>query len=442
MARPRVNQEGKKQTRKDYPGSIRRRGRGWQVRLKLGGREYPYVVEGTREEAEEFARREHQRLSEWQKRTSRGFRGRIRFSQLLREFREHALANLKTSTAEAYEDSLKIFELYFCGRRLEDGSRTRPILTENSDPWVDDLMTIDWTRYLSWRRGYRLGKPLPRAKPGRSRARSGSTPAKPEHVSARTVQKDRAVANKMMTWARAQGFCTSNPVADTESPKVIEREPVILTDEQFESLLDAASRSRQPMLRTYVLALHELGARSESEVLWLRWQDLDLTNGFVRIWSDKAKGHTTKGNKSRYVPMTPRFREALAEHVRTYREVEYDGKRSEWVFHHVVTRRHHCAGDRIKSLRAAFNNAVARARLPKEFVQHDLRHRRVTTWIAAGRDIAKVQSAVGHADIRTTLRYTHLVKEHLLSLVEDSDSSESLVDQMRNLIAQLEKLAG
>jgi integrase len=222
---------------------------------------------------------------------------------------------------------------------------------------------------------------------------------------------------------------------------VVEREPVILSDAQFEALLEAADRSRQPMLRTYIIALNELGARSESEVLWLRWQDLDLKAGFVRIWSDPDAGHTTKGGKSRYVPMTPRLKEVLLEHASKYQKAEYGGQRSRWIFHHVTTRRHHKAGDKIKSLRGSLNNAVARAGLPKEFVQHDLRHRRVTTWVAAGRDIAKIQAAVGHADIRTTLRYTHLVREHLLSLVQEDETPATLTDQLRDLIAQLEKLA-
>ena len=79
--------------------------------------------------------------------------------------------------------------------------------------------------------------------------------------------------------------------------------------------------------------------------------------------------------------------------------------------------------------------------LPQEFVQHDLRHRRVTTWVAAGRDIAKIQAAVGHADIRTTLRYTHLVREHLLDLVREREpSGPDLVAQLETLIAQLEKM--
>jgi len=50
--------------------------------------------------------------------------------------------------------------------------------------------------------------------------------------------------------------------------------------------------------------------------------------------------------------------------------------------------------------------------------QHDLRHRRVTVWLAEGKPVHIVQKAMGHSDLRTTLHYEHMVDEDLLQLVE------------------------
>ena len=50
------------------------------------------------------------------------------------------------------------------------------------------------------------------------------------------------------------------------------------------------------------------------------------------------------------------------------------------------------------------------------FRPHDLRHLRATRWIAEGGDVAKVQSALGHANLATTMHYTHLVRENLSDL--------------------------
>ncbi len=90
---------------------------------------------------------------------------------------------------------------------------------------------------------------------------------------------------------------------------------------------------------------------------------------------------------------------------------------SPWVFHHTKTRRHHKAGKRIRSLYSAFKAAAERAKLPPEFVQHDLRHRRVTTWLAEEKSAVLVKEAVGHADLRTTMAYTHIARDHLRGLV-------------------------
>lgn len=114
MARPRKSPA----RYKSHPGSIRRRGQTWQVRLKIRGVEYGYTVDGTRADAEEFARVEYKRLRKRLQRQARGLPGRIRFSELLEEFREWIRVSLKDSTADAYEDSLKVFEVYFCGRGL------------------------------------------------------------------------------------------------------------------------------------------------------------------------------------------------------------------------------------------------------------------------------------------------------------------------------------
>jgi integrase len=95
----------------------------------------------------------------------------------------------------------------------------------------------------------------------------------------------------------------------------------------------------------------------------------------------------------------------------------YHGERTTWVFHHDIDRRHAKAGERIASLRRAFAGAVERAELPSDLNQHDLRHRRVTTWLAEGKPAHIVQKAMGHSDLRTTLHYEHLVDEDLLQLV-------------------------
>jgi site-specific recombinase XerD len=122
----------------------------------------------------------------------------------------------------------------------------------------------------------------------------------------------------------------------------------------------------------------------------------------------------------------------MQDHFAAYRFKTYKGKRTPYLFHHVHARRRAKAGQRIGSLLRGFNAARERAAAAleeagqqvgrfRDMVPHDLRHTRITTWVAEGRDVTKVKEAVGHADLRTTMQYTHLAREHLRSLVEDPD---------------------
>ena len=121
--------------------------------------------------------------------------------------------------------------------------------------------------------------------------------------------------------------------------------------------------------------------------------------------------------------MTRRLREALKEHLAQHRFATYDGKRTEWAFHHTRTMRNAVAGRRVACLRGAFNAAAKRAGLPPDLVQHDLRHRRATTWLREGQPMHLVSKALGHSTIQVTESfYSHLVAEDLRVLVAEHDA--------------------
>jgi integrase len=253
-------------------------------------------------------------------------------------------------------------------------------------------------------------------------------PKKP--LSNRTVQKDRTMLYRLFEIAEKLEYRDGNPVARTEAPKVDPRTPVILTPDENERLL--AQCDGRPMLRLYVLVLGESGVRCESEALRLRWEDVDLAEGFLWIASGRD-GHRTKSGKGRWVPLTPRLTAALRAHLAAYRLAG-----SPWVFHHERARRTARAGDRITKFRGSFLAAARRAKLPTALRQHDLRHRRVTTWLADGKNPVHVKEAMGHADLKTTMAYTHLAREHLRALTDVQAAALPAPAQER---AQLKELA-
>ena len=378
------------------PGTIRQRGNGWQVILRVNGERYQYGprstpflgLDPTRKEVEEWVWREHDLLKKAAKRDVDGLPDSVHFSELLTQFRAEEMPMLSTGTQRAYEETFKPVEQYFLGAL--------------GDPLLTSIRKRHIKAYLSWRRVNR---------------RNGKEP-----LSNRTLVKDRAVLHRLFDAAEDWEYREGNPVSKVKPPKCDNHDPVILTDDQYEALLHECE-SRGPMLHLYTLLLGEAGPRAYSEALHIQWDDVDLEGGFIWLASGRD-GHRLKSGKGRWAPMTPRLQRAMRDHFAAFRFAAYDGQRSPWVFHHSQSRVPvYGAGDRLKDMRAGFDKAVQRAELPKGFRRHDLRHRRVTTWLADGKSAAIVQEAMGHSDLRTTMGYKHLSREHLRCLVE-SESAE------------------
>ena len=384
------DQKAKRAKVKRYPGSLVRRGQTFILNISVGGKRHFYTIPTTdKRAAEKFAIERSAELRRGEERRRRGLPTAISVSELLALFESQKMPTFTIGTQAAYEDSLKVIRKYFVGQLL--------------DPPIDHVHAKHVSGFLAWRRVNSFEK--------------GATT-----VSNRTLQKDRAVLHTLFALADRLEYRDGNPVRRVQAPKADTRNPVILSAAEYERLIKACSG--KPMLELYVLCLGEAGLRCESEALWLQWPDVDLDGGFLTIASGRG-GHRTKSGRDRHVPMTQRLRSALREHFANHRFASYHGERPVWVFHHPVTQGKRQSGKRVGSMRDGFTSASLRAKLPDGLHQHDLRHRRVTTWLAEGKDVVKVKEAMGHSDLRTTMGYMHLVKENLLSLVE---SPASVID--------------
>ncbi len=178
------------------------------------------------------------------------------------------------------------------------------------------------------------------------------------------------------------------------------RLPVVLAREEVRKLLGSVDNLKhQAILTTIYAAGLRVGEASR-----LCLTDIDSANMQIHV-------RQGKGRLDRYTVLSPANLDLLRLYWKRYRP-------KDWLFPGDSSR----APIAVRSIQQAFRKARDKAGIHKPASVHSLRHSFATHLLEAGVNLVYIQQLLGHADLKTTSRYLHLIRMDVLKIKSPLDA--------------------
>jgi integrase/recombinase XerD len=182
-----------------------------------------------------------------------------------------------------------------------------------------------------------------------------------------------------------------------ETPKIWQLIPDVLTQVEIEWMLEQPDPTHKKGARDRaILEVLYAGGLRVSELCQLRLQDVD----------DEYMKVRGKGGKERIVPIGAKAIEAI-DHYLNFRN-DHSCEREEPLFLSKGKR----FMDRV-AIWKMVKHYAKKARIQKKISPHTFRHSFATHLLDNGADLRVIQELLGHADIGTTDRYTHISNQQV-----------------------------
>lgn len=230
-------------------------------------------------------------------------------------------------------------------------------------------------------------------------------------ISARTVQSHHRLLHKALKFAVTNGLIMHNATDNTEPPVPENKEIKPMTEGQLTTFL--AKLKGSPYYELFYTALFT--ALRRSEILALRWEDIDLENGYLTV---NRVMHYINGKFLFREPKTEKSKATISLTPSTIALLENYKQR----------RAGECLllGIEFKASELAFCHADGSPILPNTITRywqrfsrrigipglrlHDARHTHATLMIKRGINLKVVQERLRHTRVETTLGlYTHVL---------------------------------
>ena len=198
-----------------------------------------------------------------------------------------------------------------------------------------------------------------------------------------SINRYLEIFSKMFSLAVDNGELPENPIKKVKKLREDNHRIRYLTKDE-ENRLFKSIEVNAPYLKPIVIVALQTGMR-KSEIFNMQWENIDINNRIIYILEAKTED-------SREIPISDVLYDLLLSLPR----------KSPYVFINPKTKTPYI--DIKKSWYKVLNNAQI-----KNFCFHDLRHTFATRMVMADVDFLTLMEILGHKNIKTTMRYAHVV---------------------------------
>jgi site-specific recombinase XerD len=214
----------------------------------------------------------------------------------------------------------------------------------------------------------------------------------------RSIARKVSSLRRYFAYLRREGVLAADPSLALRAPSGESRLPEVLDHTDLDVLLDGPSPDDEPHWRrlrddAVLEILYGSGVRV-GELCGLDTDSCDLRAGVLSVWG--------KGSKERRVPLGAPAVAAIRAWMSVRAEV-VSADAGAALF----------GNERGKRLSPRDVRRILDRRSPRPTHPHALRHTFATHLLDGGADLRAVQELLGHADVATTQRYTHVSNHRL-----------------------------
>jgi len=198
-----------------------------------------------------------------------------------------------------------------------------------------------------------------------------------------------------------EGEINSSPLNDIESPKIENKLPEVLTEDEIKKLISSVNLEAEfgQRNKTIIEVLYGTGIRV-SELTELKLSNIFFNENILKV--------TGKGNKERFVPLGKIASIEIKKYLNDRGKLKINSKFSDILFLNKYGRQLTRS-----MIFKVINDSSKNAKIDKKISPHTLRHSYATHLLKNGADLRTIQLILGHESITTTEIYTHLDTFHL-----------------------------